>query len=153
MANSNHRLYNKKTQSPPITENGDWGPLDHLTCIARVVWSCLSLECWALPSILHGGCGHACDRHAPPRRLRVISRVAGLSCDQQMVRRRCRCDVKITLNEIIVMKARNKSAPTFRTFLNQPHVARKFRRFFQNAIFIKSAMEPNKCFAVRLVKR
>ena len=60
-----------------------------------------------------------------------------------MVRRKCHCDMKIKLNEIIVLKARNKSAPTFRTFLNHPHVARKFRRFFHNAIFIKSGMEPN----------
>ena len=29
MANSNHHLYDQKTQSPPLTENGDWGPLDH----------------------------------------------------------------------------------------------------------------------------
>ena len=56
--------------------------------------------------------------------------VAGLSCDKQMVRRKCHCDVKINLNEIIVLKARSKSAPTFRTFLNHPHVVRKFRRFF-----------------------
>ena len=26
---SSHRLYAKKAQSPPVTENGDWGPSEH----------------------------------------------------------------------------------------------------------------------------